>query len=235
MKEYSSPRYKRKVSSRQRRRMWGYLRPAEIVSLDKAIESRARDRVMFRLMYRCGLRVGEVVGEEYHYEVRGGKVKAKSVLPGIMTHDIDFGAKSLLVHGKGDLNRTVPLPDRVVDDIRHYLARYRGWDRASNVQLIVSHGREEPIGTHNVRGIWRRMKKDIGLRENVRVHDLRHTYAMEYLRAGGDPRDLKNLMGHSSLDITMMYVERLEEETNVAARAVLNKITADKDETGDDE
>lgn len=230
VKEYSSPKYKRtKYTARQRRRMWGYLRPSEIVSLDKAVDSRARDRVLFRLMYRCGLRVGEVVGEEYHYEVKG-RVKAKSVLPGIMTHDIDFGAKNLLVHGKGDLNRTIPLPDKILNDIQHYLARYRRWDGTSNIQLIVSHGAEEPIGTHNVRGIWSRIKKSIGLRSNVRVHDLRHTYAMEYLRAGGDARDLKNLMGHSSLDITMMYVERLEEETNVEARAVLNKIVEGDDE-----
>jgi site-specific recombinase XerD len=216
--------------------MWNYLRPAEISRLDAYLTNKIRDKVLFKLMYRCGLRVGEVVGEEYFYEVGDRKkpIEAHSILPGIKTNDIDFESKGVLVHGKGDLDRNVPIPDDVVAEILHYLHQYRRWNGYDNVQLITKYKDDEPMGTANVRKIWRKVKKHLKLRKEVRVHDLRHTFAMEYLRNEGDIRDLMRLLGHSKVDITMMYVDRLESETNVDARRVMQKMGPRSDvETGD--
>jgi len=224
MKQYSKEYKRTKYTSRQRRRMWGYLRPKEIPIVDNALKNKPRDRVLFKLMYRCGLRVGEVVGEEYEYKVGPKKdIEAHSVLPGIMTDDIDFGGKAININGKGDLKRIVPIPDDVFGDVMYYLHDYRRWGN-KNEQLIVRYKDDQPMTTANVRKIWTSLKNRMGLRKDIRVHDLRHTYAMEYLRAGGDPRDLMNLLGHSSLDITMMYVQRMEEESNVKARLIMKKM-----------
>lgn len=207
--------------------MWGYLRPSEIPILDKYLNNEVRDKVIFRLMYRMGLREGEVVGGVYDYDVldpenEGEKLHAHSVLPGVWTDDINFDTKTLTVKGKGDLTRSVPIPPDVMDDILSYL-KYRRWDGRTNVQLIVRYKDDKPMTTANVRKLWIKIKKEAGLRKNIRVHDLRHTFACNYLINGGDVRDLMSLLGHSDLKITYLYIEKIAEETNEDARKVMER------------
>lgn len=230
VKEYSGQYKRTKYQNKQRRRMWGYLRPSEIPLLDKYLDKKSRDRVIFRLMYRMGLRVGEVVGEIYEYDVleikndkpTGKKIHAKSTLPGIWTNDINFDTKSLTVKGKGDVIRIVPIPQDVWEDILKYL-EIRNWNGKDNIQLIVRYKDNNKMTTSNVRDLWQKIKRKVGLRNDIRVHDLRHTAAMEFLRAGGDVRDLKEILGHSDLKITYLYTEKLQQESNIDSRKIMEK------------
>lgn len=45
--------------------------------------------------------------------------------------------------------------------------------------------------------------------EHVRIKDLRGVFATSYLRAGGSPKDLMNILGHSSMTMTLRYLRRL--------------------------
>ncbi|MCK5018842.1 MAG: site-specific integrase, partial [Candidatus Peribacteraceae bacterium] len=57
--------------------------------------------------------------------------------------------------------------------------------------------------------------KEAGIIRKFRNHDLRHTYAMEYLMKGGDVRDLQKDLGHTSLDVTMRYIELLDDDARM--------------------
>ena len=51
------------------------------------------------------------------------------------------------------------------------------------------------------------------INKTISLHVGRHTFAMAYLRKGGDILDLKTMLKHSKLDTTMLYVHQLKEET----------------------
>ena len=87
----------------------------------------------------------------------------------------------------------------------------------------------------NLQKPWRRIRKRAGL-EDVRLHDLRHTYASVAIKAGIDPFTLKEILGHKNLTTTLRYAHLADEEVQRAAGSVAARIAAavsarDKPET----
>jgi len=75
----------------------------------------------------------------------------------------------------------------------------------SEQNLVFSNHCGNPIDLHNFRK--RHFLKDIqeaGVPE-IRIHDLRHTYASQYMMSGGNIFDLQKILGHSDLKMTMRY------------------------------
>ena len=54
--------------------------------------------------------------------------------------------------------------------------------------------------------------KTCGITKKISFHVGRHTFATNFLRAGGDVISLQNLLGHSSVKQTMIYVHIVESE-----------------------
>jgi len=104
-------------------------------------------------------------------------------------------------HGKGAKFRRTPMSDRLRREVNRYLNRWRP-EVSSRSLLVMSTGR--PVREITVSELFRRLRAKTGLA--VRAHKLRHTFATEYLRNGGDIERLRRLLGHTTYLMVMRYV-----------------------------
>jgi site-specific recombinase XerD len=125
-----------------------------------------------------------------------------SELCALQIHQVDLGNRRLRVFGKGNKERTIPFSARTGQAIWKYLAT-RGDDLADNFLFATSN--DGPINRHDLRKILVRIGKRAGL-EGVNVHRFRHTFAINYLRNGGDPWSLQMMLGHSTMEMVKNYL-----------------------------
>lgn len=112
--------------------------------------------------------------------------------------------KIFIRKGKGDKPRVIPINSKLAPILAKYMAPgreyvFEGW----NVKRIKSRWSR----------LYRRAKKFMPtLPKKCRFHDLRHTFASNYLRGGGTLADLKLILGHSNLKTTIRYAHFQESD-----------------------
>ena len=111
--------------------------------------------------------------------------------------------------------RRIPLP-REAYDILMSLPRRHG-----NPFVIL--GESEYGHLVNLQKPWLRIRQAAGL-DDVRMHDLRHTYASVAVMSGIDPFLLKEIMGHRNLQTTLRYAHFADEAVQRAAGSVASKL-----------
>jgi len=110
---------------------------------------------------------------------------------------------SLVVRGKGNKERAVPVLPIVREALRDYLAACpHGSD--ANDPIFVGH-RGGPLNPRLVQGLMARLRIALGLPESATPHALRHSFATHLLADGGDLRSIQELLGHASLSTTQRY------------------------------
>ncbi len=113
--------------------------------------------------------------------------------------------------------RRIPLP-REAYDIIMGLPRLNG-----NPYVIL--GNTETGYLTDLEKPWRRIRKRAGL-EDVRLHDLRHTYASVAITNGIDPFMLKEIMGHKNLTTTLRYAHLADDAVQRAAGSVASRLAS---------
>lgn len=117
--------------------------------------------------------------------------------------DVDFGERTLLVHGKGSRERILPLSAQTWGALEEYLAEQP--TKAGPLIRSYNHpwtGISAAHVQHLVQG-WLRL---VGVRSGG-GHGLRHTMATTLLRdRGADVRDVQMALGHASLQSTSVYL-----------------------------
>ena len=151
-------------------------------ALEKATES---EKLMIRLGAECGLRRGEIA-----------RVHSDDVVA-------DSAGRSLIVRGKGDKQRIVPLPDDlacIIMDARGYLfpGRFGGHVEESYVGDHISHL----------------------LPDGYAAHTLRHRFATTAYAATHDLFVVAELLGHESVETTEHYVAMPDGRLREATAAV---------------
>ncbi|MGX9353980.1 tyrosine-type recombinase/integrase [Roseobacteraceae bacterium S113] len=111
--------------------------------------------------------------------------------------------------------RRIPLPREAYDVIMS-LPRKPG-----NPYVILGESDDGPL--INLQKPWLRLRKRAGL-EDVRMHDLRHTYASVAVMSGIDPFLLKEIMGHKNLQTTLRYAHFADEAVQRAAGSVASRL-----------
>jgi integrase/recombinase XerC len=141
-----------------------------------------RDRAILETFYSTGIRVSELVG--------------------INREDLDHTSGLLKVRGKGKKERIVPIGDKAIEAIDHYLAIQA--DHGFNDPLFKNRlGRR--LTTRAVAGIVNHYVRASGLQARVSPHTLRHSFATHLLDGGVDLRAIQEMLGHASLSTTQRY------------------------------
>jgi integrase/recombinase XerD len=118
---------------------------------------------------------------------------------------VDMDRLTIEVHGKGNRERQIPI---VCDALREVLAGFmanRQKQGALPDEPLFINGRGTRLSDQSVRGILRRLARNIGARR-ITPHMLRHTVATLLLEEGADLRHIQKLLGHSSITTTTIYV-----------------------------
>ena len=126
---------------------------------------------------------------------------------------VDFARKAItLEQTKTGQARTVPLSAQAVGTLQALPVRL-------GCPFVFWHGEGERY--RNLSSQLAAIGKRAGV--NFRRHDLRHRYAVDYLRAGGSIYDLQQILGHASIKTTEIYLRFLTpDEQRVAKRLGAN-------------
>lgn len=117
-------------------------------------------------------------------------------------------------HGKGDKERYAVVGATAKKAIWKYLATRT--DKAPSAPLFATKSGEH-IRRDNLRNTLSAIGKAAGV-AGVHPHKFRHTFAVNFLRNGGNVLLLKELLGHTSLTVVSMYVKLAEQDIDKAAK-----------------
>lgn len=146
-----------------------------------------RDLSIIYLMLLCGLRSREVLT--------------------IKLSDLCFEEKRIRVHGKGNIERIIPLPDLLHRSIQKYLLLERPVTCSHNYLFVVLQGkhRGQQMTPDGLRSLFRQRRNDPKL-ANANPHRWRHTFGTDMARSGTSLSILQKMMGHSDPAMTLQYV-----------------------------
>ncbi|MBD83928.1 MAG: tyrosine recombinase XerC [Acidiferrobacteraceae bacterium] len=157
---------------------------AQLVSIKPVSDLDFRDHAILELFYSSGLRLSELARTDLE--------------------DIDLNAATMVVTGKGDKTRIVPVGRHAVTAIRNWIKRRAVWVEADESALFVSRTGAR-LGARAIQkrlDVWARRQ---GLDRGVHPHMLRHSFASHLLESSSDLRAVQELLGHADISTTQVY------------------------------
>ena len=145
----------------------------------------ARDAAVMALLYGSGLRISEALA-----------LKRRDV-PKPGEGDV------LIVTGKGNKTRMVPVLQNVLQLVQDYVATCP-YPLPPGGPVFVG-ARGGPLSPRIIQLAMERMRGALGLPDSATPHALRHSFATHLLSRGGDLRAIQELLGHASLSTTQIY------------------------------
>lgn len=128
--------------------------------------------------------------------------------------DLDIQQQRLTITGKGNKTRQVKFSPRTGEAVWKYLAT-RPNARAGDALITTLRG--SPLDNNQLYQILRRIGQRAQV-DNVHPHRFRHTFATEFLRNGGDPYTLQDLLGHTTMDMVRRYIHLAQLDIDNAHR-----------------
>lgn len=149
---------------------------------DNSTYLNCRNKTMLMLMLDCGLRLSEVVN--------------------LKISDLDLKNNYLIINGKGSKQRLVPFGISTKKQLVIYM-QYRV--NLNNNNSMFLNQNLTAITTNTIKMLFARLKKQEKFKR-IYPHLLRHTFATNFIYAGGNLEVLRVLMGHSTINITQIYI-----------------------------
>jgi len=143
-----------------------------------------RDVAMLELTYSSGLRLAE--------------------LASLDLKDIDLGAASLRVTGKGGKTRELPIGRYALQAIQRWLPMRNALVKGDDLALFVSK-QGKRISHRTIQQRFRQRATRQGLDVPLHPHMLRHSFASHMLESSADLRAVQELLGHADISTTQIY------------------------------
>ena len=143
-----------------------------------------RNKSILMLLYGCGLRISEALNLNFED-----------------INENDY----LIIKGKGNKERMVPLMDYVKNDIENYI--YECPKNFMKDDPLFVGKRLDRLSPRIIQYVLEKIRHNLSLPETATPHALRHSFATHLLDSGGDLRTIQELLGHSSLSTTQKYTK----------------------------
>jgi site-specific recombinase XerD len=157
-----------------------------------------RLRAMVVVLWRAGLRVHEALA--------------------LAEHDLDQRRGSILVRrGKGGRRREVGMDEWAWEQLRLWLSARAQLPVGPLFCIIDGPTRGRPWSGAAVRGEFRRLAAEAGVRRRFAPHQLRHAHALELAREGVPLNIIQRQLGHASLGTTSIYLQGIDPEEIITA------------------
>ena len=172
-----------------------------------------RYRTPIKLIYCCGLRLSECLS--------------------LTLHDIIAKEGKLWIRGgKGGKDRMVPIAQTMIEDLRRYWAFHRhpllifpntgrGDHDLKHVAARMKQA-ERPMPISSLQRLMVQARKELGI-EKCTIHTLRHSFATHLVEAGASIHTVKALLGHKSINTTMIYLH-LTHRSEQDSRELVEKL-----------
>ncbi len=143
-----------------------------------------RNKAILILLYGCGLRISEALSLNY---------------------DDVQNEDHILIKGKGEKERIVPMMPYIKKGIENYLEACPK-EIVSGEALFIGK-RFSRLSPRIIQYALEKIRTALSLPETATPHALRHSFATHLLDSGGDLRTIQELLGHSSLSTTQKYTK----------------------------
>ena len=160
----------------------------ELLNLPEQEGLGLRDQAILELLYATGCRVSELVG--------------------LTTVRLDLSNRYVLLLGKGNKERIVPLGNTCCNAVKKYYpvrSELMGKYNAPAHDYVFINNRGGILTDRSVRRILDKYITQLAISKNVSPHTIRHTFATHLLDHGADLRAVQELLGHANLSTTQIY------------------------------
>lgn len=165
-----------------------------IENIDKKTDMGKRNQCILEVLYGCGLRVSELVD--------------------LKISNINFKENFIIVEGKGDKTRLVPLAKSTAEYILEYITTVRVNAKVNKKfeDILFLNSRGTNMSRVIVFIIIKEMTQKAGINKSISPHTFRHSFATHLLQNGADLRFIQEMLGHSSITTTQIYTHLKTEE-----------------------
>lgn len=156
-----------------------------IAAIDLSKPEGQRNRAIIETLYGCGLRVSELIN--------------------MKITDLHFDEGFIIVTGKGDKQRLVPVNDKTIKEIKYYRIDRNRLKVIYDNNILFLNRRGRKLTRVMIFTIIRNLAEKAGITKNVSPHTFRHSFATHLVQAGADLRAVQEMLGHESILTTEVY------------------------------
>lgn len=165
-----------------------------ITCIDNSTDIGKRNKCILEVLYGCGLRVSELID--------------------LKISNINFKESYIMVEGKGEKTRLVPLANTTAEFIRSYINTVRNKTKINKKyeDTLFLNSRGTNMSRVIVFIIIKELTQKAGISKSISPHTFRHSFATHLLQNGADLRFIQEMLGHSSITTTQVYTHLKTEE-----------------------
>jgi integrase/recombinase XerD len=158
---------------------------AMLDSIDTSTPIGQRNKAMMETMYAAGLRITELLE--------------------LKLSNIHLREKYMIIIGKGNKERMVPLGDMAVLALRNYIEEGRTELAKVKTDILFYNYKGEAMSRQGFYKYIVNLAKENGIEKEISPHTIRHSFATHLLQGGTDIRIVQELLGHEDVSTTQIY------------------------------